>query len=98
LYECGHIDDADNNAGSNIANKAITELGLDESKVRLVQSELTPEINVRSYQRRGSEPGKSSSKANVVKQVKRRKQWLIPSKRHMKTLKDSQPVALAQAG
>ena len=92
--ECGHIDDADNNAGTNIANKAVEELGLDKSKVRLVQSELTPKINVRRHQRHKSEPGKFSRYANVMVESRRkqRKHW------QSLKLKDSQPVALAQAG
>jgi putative transposase len=92
--ECGHIDDADNNAGTNIANKAVEFLGLDKSKVRLVQSELTPKINVRRYQRRESGPGKFSRFANVMVESRRlqRKHW------QSLKLKDSQPVALAQAG
>lgn len=92
--ECGHVDDADNNAGTNIANKAVDQLELDKSKVRLVQSELTPKINLRRHQRHGSEPGKFSRYANVVVESRRkqRKHW------QSLKLKDSQPVALAQAG
>ena len=105
---CGHVDDADNNAGSNIANKAIDQLGLDKSKVRLVQSELTPKINtkVRRHQRHKSEPGKFSRFANVMVESRRQQQSkykdaqsLWKQKRQLKLeLKDSQPVALAQAG
>lgn len=93
--ECGHVDDADNNAGTNIANKAIEVLGLNKSKVRLVRSELTPKINVRRYQRHGSGPGKLSYRyATLLVESRKlqRKYW-----RSLK-LKDSQPVASAQAG
>jgi putative transposase len=91
---CGHVDDADNNAGSNIANKAVEQLGLDKSKVRLVQSELTPKINVRRDQRHKSEPGKFSRFASIMVENRRRQ------RKHWQSLhlKDSQPVALAQAG
>lgn len=45
---CGHVDDADNNAGSNIAIKAIRTAKLNKT-VRVVSSEFTPQIKVRRY-------------------------------------------------
>lgn len=45
---CGHVDDADNNAGSNIAVKAIRTAKLNKT-VRVVSSEFTPQIKVRRY-------------------------------------------------
>lgn len=47
--ECGYYSDADNNAALNIANKGIEQEKLNPNKVRVVSSEFTPKINVRSY-------------------------------------------------
>jgi len=48
--ECGYLDDADNNAASNIAVKGLQQLGLDSGRVGVVSSEFTPKINVRRHQ------------------------------------------------
>jgi putative transposase len=45
--ECGYHDDADNNAGRNIAAKAIETAKLNKQKIRVVSSEFTPKILLR---------------------------------------------------
>ena len=45
--ECGHFDDADNNAGVNIGNKGIKQEMLNLDRVRLVRPEFTPQIRLR---------------------------------------------------
>lgn len=86
---CGHFDDADNNAGGNIADKGISQERLNPEKVRVVSPEFTPKILVRRYHRPLGlmSRGIAQSKARPEKRIPRK---VISS--------DSHSVALAQDG
>lgn len=84
--ECGYYTDADNNAALNIANKGIEQERLSPNKVRVVSSEFTPKITVRSYHQpfglmsRGIAKSKGYPEKRILRKV-------ISS--------DSKPIALA---
>lgn len=70
--ECGHVDDADNNAGTNIAQKAIRTAQLNRQTVRVVSPEFTPKINVRrNHQQRLVSRGRRTNQRNKLRHAER---------------------------
>lgn len=69
---CGHVDDADNNAGTNIAQKAIRTAQLNTQTVRVVSPEFTPQIRLRrNHQQRLVSLGRRTNQPNKLRHAER---------------------------
>jgi putative transposase len=96
---CGHVDDADNNAGTNIAVKAIRTAQLNK-KVRVVSSEFTPQIKVRrDHQHRLVSRGSRKHNGSTLDRLRHTERQLLNSWIQALTcLSDSHSVTLVQDG
>ncbi|MBR8838866.1 MAG: transposase [Stigonema ocellatum SAG 48.90 = DSM 106950] len=70
--ECGHFNDADNNAGVNIGNKGIEQEMLNLDRVRLVRPEFTPQIRLRRNHLHGQ-----VSRGTSEYKVDKKENWML---------------------